>query len=481
MIVAGTFKGKTIAVFGLGRSGITAALSLQEGGANVLAWDDNENSRKAAKKAGADVKDLSKADWGSIDELVLSPGVPHKFPKPHWSAQKAVDAGVPIICDIEIFAREVAARAPERRPTVIAITGTNGKSTTTSLIGHILNAAGRDAQVGGNIGRGVLDLDDMHRSAFYVLELSSYQLERTFSLKANAAIFLNLTPDHIERHGDMAGYEKAKCRIFNNQTKKDAAIIGVDHPKGKSACSRLLAKNNRRVLPISGRRSLGRGVCAVKGKLYSLMEKKCNMVADLGQALALDGEHNWQNAAAAFAAVRAVGLSETAISKGLLSFPGLEHRLENIGSAGQVRYINDSKATNAEAAAQALKAYDNIFWIAGGQAKEGGIDSLAPHFGNISKAYLIGEAGTSFYKALHASKVKAKVSGELRMAILCATRDALASKAPNPVVLLSPACASFDQFKDFEVRGDAFRKLSQDIIDLYRREENNASITKGAA
>jgi len=481
MIVAGTFKGKTIAVFGLGRSGITAALSLQEGGANVLAWDDNENSCQAAKKAGVNVKDLAKADWGAIDELVLSPGVPHKFPKPHWSAQKAIEANVPIICDIEIFAREVAARAPERRPTVIAITGTNGKSTTTSLIGHVLNAAGRDAQVGGNIGRGVLDLDDMHSNAYYVLELSSYQLERTFSLKANAAIFLNLTSDHIERHGDMAGYEKAKCRIFNNQTKGDAAIIGVDHPKGKAACSRLLAKNNRRVLPISGRRSLGRGVCVVKGKLYSLMEKKCNMVADLGMALALDGEHNWQNAAAAFAAVRAVGLPEAAISKGLLSFPGLEHRLETIGLAGHVRYINDSKATNAEAAAQALKAYDNIFWIAGGQAKEGGIDSLAPHFGNISKAYLIGEAGPRFYKTLHTSKVEAKISGTLNMAILCATRDALASKAPNPVVLLSPACASFDQFENFEVRGDAFRKLSQGIIDLYRREENNASIAKGAA
>jgi len=481
MIVASTFKGKTIAVFGLGRSGITAALSLQEGGAKVLAWDDNEGSRKAAKEGGVSVKDLSKADWNSIDELVLSPGVPHDLPKPHWSALKAKDASVPIICDIEIFAREVAARAPERRPTVIAITGTNGKSTTTSLIGHILKEAGRDAQVGGNIGRGVLDLDDMHRGAFYVLELSSYQLERTYSLKANAAIFLNLTPDHIERHGDLAGYEKAKCRIFDNQTKEDAAIIGVDHPQGKSSCSKLLAKNNRRVLPISGRRSLGRGVCAVKGKLYSMMEKKCNMVADLSSALALDGEHNWQNAAAAFAALRAIGLSESVIGKGILSFSGLEHRLENIGRAGQVRYVNDSKATNAEAAAQALKAYDNIYWIAGGVAKEGGIDALAPHFANISKAYLIGEAGPAFYKKLHTENVVAKVSGELRLAILCATRDALASKKPNPVILLSPACASFDQYKNFEIRGDAFRKYAQDIIDLYRREENNSSLTQGVA
>ncbi len=189
MIEAGTFKEKTIAVFGLGRSGITAALSLQKGGANVLAWDDNKTSQKMAKDLGVRVKDLSKANWKKIDELVLSPGVPHDLPKAHWSAKKAKDAGVPIICDIEIFAREVMVRAPERRPNIIAITGTNGKSTTTALIGHILDQAGRDSQVGGNIGRGVLDLEDIYDGANYVLELSSYQLERTFSLKPNGAVF----------------------------------------------------------------------------------------------------------------------------------------------------------------------------------------------------------------------------------------------------------------------------------------------------
>lgn len=481
MIEAGTFKGKTIAVFGLGRSGITAALSLQKGGAKVLAWDDNEASRKAAEQDGVRVKDLTKANWDTIDELVLSPGVPHELPQAHWSAEKAKAASVPIICDIEIFAREVMARAPERRPNIIAITGTNGKSTTTSLIGHILSESGRDAQVGGNIGRGVLDLESIYDGANYVLELSSYQLERTSSLKPNAAIFLNLTPDHLDRHGDMKGYEKAKMRVFDNQTKNDAAIIGVDGPEGKRTCSRLLAANGRRVLPISGKRSLGRGVCVIKGKLYSIMDGHCTMVADLNKAIGLDGQHNWQNAAAAFAAVRAIGLKPETIGKAILTFPGLEHRLENIGKVGPVKYVNDSKATNVDAAAQALKTYDNIYWIAGGQAKEGGITDLAPHFKNITRAYLIGEAADDFEATLKENKVSAKVSKELSMAIMCATKDALASRAPNPVILLSPACASFDQFKNFEVRGDAFRVQVRGIIDMFEREKANASIEQGAA
>ncbi|MCF6276007.1 MAG: UDP-N-acetylmuramoyl-L-alanine--D-glutamate ligase, partial [Robiginitomaculum sp.] len=475
MIEAGTFKGKTIAVFGLGRSGITAALSLQKGGAKVLAWDDNKASRKAAEEEGVRIVDLQKADWTTIDELVLSPGVPHALPEAHWSAEKAKAVDVPIICDIEIFAREVMARAPERRPNIIAITGPNGKSTTTSLIGHILSEAGQDAQVGGNIGRGVLDLESIYAGANYVLELSSYQLERTFSLKPNAAIFLNLTPDHLDRHGDMKGYAKAKMRVFDNQSKEDAAIIGVDGPEGKRTCSRLLAANGRRVLPISGKRSLGRGVCVIKGKLYSIMDGQCQMIVDLNKAIGLDGQHNWQNAAAAYAAVRAIGLKPETIGQAILTFPGLEHRLENIGNVGRVKYVNDSKATNVDAAAQALGTYDNIYWIAGGQAKEGGIEGLAPHFKNITRAYLIGEAAGEFETVLTDSKVSAKVSKELSMAIMCATKDALASRAPNPVVLLSPACASFDQFKSFEVRGDAFRRQAREIIDMFEREKMNAN------
>lgn len=484
MIIANTFKGKTIAVFGLGRTGITAALSLQEGGASVLAWDDHHETRERAAGQGVKLVDLSTYDWDKIDELVLSPGVPHNLPKAHWSAVSAKAAGVPIICDIEIFAREVAQRAPERRPKIIAITGTNGKSTTTALIGHVLSECGRDAQIGGNIGRGVLDLDDMHRSSHYVLELSSYQLERTMSLVPNAALFLNLTPDHIDRHGDLEGYEKAKMRIFDNQGKTEAAIIGVDNSHGKAACTRMIAANGRRVYPISGRRSLGRGVCVIKGKLYNVMDKKCEMIADLADAIGLDGEHNWQNAAAAFSAVRSLGLDAKAIGQALLTFPGLAHRMENVGQVGPAKFVNDSKATNADACAQALKTYDNIYWIAGGVAKEGGIEPLSAHFKNISRAYLIGEAGESFHETLKEKKVPSKVSGDLRMAILCATRDALASKAKNPVVLLSPACASFDQFKNFEIRGDAFRTQVLDIVNLYDREKNkvkNDSPEQGVA
>lgn len=481
MIEANTFKDETVAVFGLGRSGITAALSLQGGGANVLAWDDNADTRNRAAAQGVKLSDLNTADWKKIDQLVLSPGVPHELPKAHWSALKAKDSQTPIICDIEIFAREVMARAPERRPNIIAITGTNGKSTTTTLIGHILTECGRDAQIGGNIGRGILDLDNMHRNAFYVIELSSYQLERTYSLKPDAAIFLNFTPDHLDRHGDMKGYEAAKLRIFNNQTKSDAAIIGVDGPEGKATCTRLIGTNNHRVLPISGRRSLGRGVCVIKGKLYNVMGKTCEMVVDLTRAQGLDGEHNWQNAAAAFAAVHALGINAKAIGKAILSFPGLEHRMENIGWVGPAKYVNDSKATNADAAAQALKAYDNIYWIAGGVAKDGGIEGLAPQFKNITRAYLIGESAQEFHTVLKDNKVASKISTELRMAILCATRDALASRSPNPVILLSPACASFDQFKNFEVRGDAFRKLALEIVGIYDREKANSKINTGAA
>lgn len=473
MIEATTFKGQTLAVFGLGRSGISTALSLMAGGATVHAWDDRESSRDAAREQGVTIEDISQTDWSQYTSLVLSPGVPDTLPEPHWSAEKAKAANVPIICDIEIFACEVAALPENVRPKIVAITGTNGKSTTTMLVGHILESCGRDAQVGGNIGRGVLDLEPMHAGAYYVLELSSYQLERTSSLRANAAIFLNLSPDHLDRHGNMAGYEKAKSRIFLNQTKKDAVIIGVDNPEGQRLCTKLVAKNGRSIIPISGRKSLGRGVSVLKGKLYCGIDHSVSEVADLSQAEALEGVHNWQNAAAAYAAIRSLGLDEKSIAKGLLSFPGLAHRMENVGSVGPVRYVNDSKATNADAARQALKSYDNIYWIAGGQAKDGGIETLSDVFPNIAKAYLIGEAAPKFMKTLKQHGVEYKISGEMEMAVLCATKDALASKQPNPIILLSPACASFDQFEDFEKRGDAFKALAKDVINMFEREKRN--------
>jgi len=472
MIKASTFQGQKLAVFGLGRTGNTAALSLAKGGAEVWAWDDNEAARTAAEAQGVTVRDLSEADWSEFDELVLSPGVPHELPTAHWTAVKAKESGVPIICDIEIFAREVAARPEHQRPKIITITGTNGKSTTTALIGHILTACGKDADIGGNIGRGVLDLDKMHAGKHYVIELSSYQLERTQSLRANAAVFLNLSPDHLERHGTMQAYEAAKTRIFDNQTSGDCAIIGVDNKETKRIFSELAAKNGRRIIPVSTKKSLGRGISVMKGKLYCNAGAKFTEICDLSQAAALEGKHNHQNAAAAYAAVQSLGIDPKAIGEAILSFPGLAHRMETIGSAGPVRFVNDSKATNADAAMQALKSYNNIFWIAGGVAKAGGIEPLAKHFPNISKAYLIGEASPDFHKTLTKKKVEHKVSGTLEKAVLCATRDAMQSGKKDPIILLSPACASFDQFKNFETRGEAFRDQASRIIDLFEQEKN---------
>jgi len=471
MIRARTFKGKTIAVFGLGRTGITAALSLQAGGASVAAWDDREAARQHAAQTGVTLRDLTTADWDEFDELVLSPGVPDTLPKPHWSAERAKQANVPIICDIEIFAREVAAAPEIARPKIVAVTGTNGKSTTTALIGHVLQACGKDAQIGGNIGRGVLDLDNMHGGTYYVLELSSYQLERTHSLRANTAVFLNLSPDHLERHGDMAAYAAAKANIFNNQTQEDTVVVGIDDTGGQKICTRLKAQNGRRIIPISGHKSLGRGACAVKGKLYCKLGPKCVEIANLAQAQALEGEHNWQNAAAAYAAVQSLGIPAKDIGTAILSFPGLAHRMESVGRLGRLRFVNDSKATNANAARQALSAYDSIYWIAGGQAKSGGIEELSDLFDSVQKAYLIGEAAPKFSRTLKKTNVDYKVSGTLEMAILCAARDALSSNATNPIVLLSPACASFDQFTSFETRGDAFRNKVKDIIAIFEREK----------
>ncbi|MEP6342863.1 MAG: UDP-N-acetylmuramoyl-L-alanine--D-glutamate ligase [Maricaulaceae bacterium] len=479
MIVAHSYKGQTIAIFGLGRTGLSAAKSLTQGGARVWAWDDNEATRTAAVAAGVAVTDLTHADWNEIDGLLLSPGIPHDKPTAHWSAQKAKDAGVRIICDIEIFAQEVASRASDQRPKIIAITGTNGKSTTTSLIGHILEKAGKDAQVGGNIGRGILDLNPIHRGGYYVLELSSYQLERTHSLKADVAVLLNLSPDHLDRHGDMAGYETAKRRIFHNQTDADTIVIGVDDRHGKRICTELMAQNGRSIIPVSGLRSLGRGVCAIKSKLYCVMGRNVDEIADLTLARTLEGTHNWQNAAAAYAATKSVGVSNKDITEGLLSFPGLAHRMEDVGTVAGVRFINDSKGTNVDATRQALKAYDNIYWIAGGVAKEGGLEDLVADMDRVKRAYLIGDAADDFSKSLSREKISHKTSGTLKQAVLCATKDALKSRKSNPVILLSPACASFDQFKNFEVRGDAFRAYVDEIVNMFETAKRQS--TEGQA
>jgi UDP-N-acetylmuramoylalanine--D-glutamate ligase len=449
------FEGKTVAVFGLGRTGLTAARALKAGGAEVALWDEKADAREKAAAEGFAVVDLAEADWSQFAALLLSPGVPLTHPKPHWTVDLARQAGVEILGDIELFARTVNAAPEHKRPKVVAITGSNGKSTTTALIGHLLARAGKDARVGGNIGVGVLGLEDMHGGAVYVLELSSYQLDLTSSLKADAAVLLNVSPDHLDRHGGMDGYVAAKRRVLLNQDKGDTAVIGVDDPWCQQICTEITAANRRTIRMISAQKSLGRGVYALQGVLYDATGERVEEVCDLTRARSLPGRHNWQNAAAAYAAARALGVTPEEAAQGLMTFPGLAHRMENVGQIGRVRFVNDSKATNADAARQALSSYPKVYWIAGGQPKAGGIDSLTDLLPRVARAYLIGEAAEAFGRTLE-GRAPAVQCGDLEAATALAFADA-ASSGEDAIVLLSPACASFDQFTDFEARGEAFR------------------------
>ena len=468
MIPITEYAGKDVAVYGLGRTGLSAAKALKAGGARVHAWDDNEETRANAEAAGIALSDINKRDWQTFAALVLSPGIPYKFPQPHRLVRMAEMTGVPVIGDMELFARAVQALPERARPKIVAITGTNGKSTTTALIGHILKQAGRDVRVGGNIGTGVLDLAPLHSNAVYVLEMSSYQLDLVKSLHCDVAVFLNLSPDHLDRHGGMEGYQAAKMRIFLNQTSKDVAVVGFDDIYSQSIAIGLSAKGPQRVVQISSTYTLGKGVSAVDGRLYDNQSGKAEMIGKLADCPALLGRHNHQNAAAAYAACRALGLDSTAIMTGLKTFPGLAHRMEPVGEMDGVRFVNDSKATNAQAAEQALRAFRNIYWIAGGVSKSEGIAPLAPLFPNITKAYLIGQSEDAFAATLH-GKVPAQVCGTLERAVEAAWRDAKDAGEEGAVVLLSPACASFDQFKDYEQRGDAFRNLVQAMMPASRK------------
>ncbi|MBL8552804.1 MAG: UDP-N-acetylmuramoyl-L-alanine--D-glutamate ligase [Phenylobacterium sp.] len=455
MIPVRGFEGKTVAVFGLARTGLAAARALEAGKARVALWDDNPRTRAAAEAEGFTLTDLTSADWSDFAALMLSPGVPLTHPRPHWTVEKARAQGVEILGDIELFARTVNAAPEHRRPKVVAITGTNGKSTTTALIGHVCAEAGRDVRVGGNIGSAVFGLDDMHGGAVYVLELSSYQLDLTSSLKADVTVILNISPDHLERHGDMEGYVAAKKRILANQGKGDTAVIGVDDAWGQMICTEITAANRRTIVPVSASKAMSRGVYVLDGLLYDASGERTVEVADLKRARSLPGRHNWQNAAAAFAAARGLGVDPAAAARALMTFPGLAHRMETLGVVGKVRFVNDSKATNADAARQALSSYPQVYWIAGGQPKSGGIDDLADLFPRVVKAYLVGEAAPAFEQTLEGKAATVRC-GTIPAAAEAAFRDAEAS-GKDAIVLLSPACASFDQFADFEQRGDAFR------------------------
>ncbi|HEY8572625.1 UDP-N-acetylmuramoyl-L-alanine--D-glutamate ligase [Phenylobacterium sp.] len=461
MIPVRGFEGRTVAVFGLARTGLAAARALVAGGAQVALWDERPAARAAAEAEGFPVVDLTSADWSRFAAVMLSPGVPLTHPAPHWTVEKARAAGVEILGDIELFARTVNAAPEHKRPKVVAITGTNGKSTTTSLIGHICAQAGRDTRIGGNIGVGVLGLEDMHGGAVYVLEMSSYQLDLTSSLKADVSIILNISPDHLERHGTMENYVTAKRRILLNQGKGDTAVIGVDDPYGARICTEITAANRRTIVPVSASKAMGRGVYALDGLLYDATADRAVEIADLKRARSLPGRHNWQNAAAAYAAARGLGIPPEEVAEHLMSFPGLAHRMETVGVLGRVRFVNDSKATNADAARQAMSSYPKFYWIAGGQPKTGGIESLTDLFPRIEKAYLIGEGAAEFGRTL-SGKAEVVQAGTMDAAVAAAHADAAAS-GHEAIVLLSPAAASFDQFTDFEDRGEAFRRAVQRI------------------
>jgi UDP-N-acetylmuramoylalanine--D-glutamate ligase len=444
--------GRTVAVLGLAKSGLSAARALMASGAQVWAWDDSAAKRDEAKGAGVPLVDLQTCDWMKPVALVLSPGIPHRFPKPHPVAALATARRCPIIGDIELMAR---ARLGAR---FIGITGTNGKSTTTALIGHILKSAGVDTEVGGNLGTPALELAPLSKDGIYVLEMSSYQLDLTLTLTLDVAMLLNITPDHLDRHGGMEGYVAAKARIFDHQRAPQAAIVGVDDEHSRTIHARLLASREQTVIPISAEGRVKGGVYAADGFLVDERSGRAESVLDLAQAANLPGKHNWQNAAAAFAACSAAGVTTEKVAEGLKSYPGLAHRQELIAAIGGVRYINDSKATNADATAKALACYEPIYWILGGRAKETGLAGLEPFYPRIAHAFLIGEATERFSGEL-AGRVACTKCGTLAAAVSAAHRMAQDEGKRGAVVLLSPACASFDQFANFEERGEVFRKL----------------------
>ena len=440
MIPVPGFEGRRVAVFGLGRSGITAARALHAGGAIPILWDDSVSGRMQAEAEGFAVEDLNQADWSQFAALVLSPGAPLTHPKPHWTVDKAKAAGVEIIGDIELFARAMARTPGTVRPKVIAITGTNGKSTTTALIGWVLKQAGLKVAVGGNIGIGVLALPAPAEVGVYVIEVSSYQLDLTTGFAPDVAILTNISPDHLDRHGGMEGYVAAKARIFAHA---GLSLVGVDEEWGKGIAATL---TGARTVSTSGTSA---DITASDRRLRAEGE-----TIDLAAARSLPGRHNAQNAAFAYTAARAVGVSHDAAVEGLMTFPGLAHRMEHVGTLGKVRFINDSKATNADAARQALSSYERSFWIAGGRAKAGGIDELEDLFPRVVEAFLIGEAAGPF--AARLGDTPHRISGDMASAVQAAA-EAAAASGREAVVLLSPAAASFDQYPDFEARGEAFR------------------------
>ena len=454
MIAVETFEGKRVAVFGLAGSGLVTAHALAAGGAEILCYDDKRERVDAANDAGLPTGDLRVADFAAFDALVLSPGVPLTNPVPHWSVQRANAADVPIVGDVALFDAERLARFPGLL--LAAITGTNGKSTTTALLGHVLSALGLAAQVGGNIGRPVLDLDPVPGIA--VVECSSYQIDLAPDLAPDVGALLNLSPDHIDRHGTFEHYAAVKTRLVAGSRQ---TVIGVDDEHAAAIADRLeeAGKPVRRIGVFDSAEvaiaALGRsGVAAVGETLLLVTDGRAEEIGSLAGIGSLRGRHNGENAAAAIAMALALGADAREAASHLATFPGLAHRMEEVGTRGGVLFVNDSKATNAQSARQALASFSKVHWIAGGVPKAGGIAELEDLFDRVRAAYLIGQAADDFAATLD-GKVPASTFGTLEQAL----DAAIAAAAPGDIVLLSPACASFDQYRSFEARGDEFRAL----------------------
>ena len=455
MIPITTFAGKRVAVFGLGKSGLVSAGALIKGGAQVVVFDDDEKMLADATSAGLTAQNLRDIDWSGIAALVLAPGVPLTHPKPHWSVMLARKNDVEVIGDIELFCRERAASGATCP--LVAITGTNGKSTTTALIAHILRSAGRDTQMGGNIGVPALALEPFSPGRTYVLEISSYQVDLAHSLHATVGVLLNVSEDHLDRHGTMENYAALKALVPAAVEKGGTAVVGVDDRYTRETATRI-ERARKTLVRVSVEGALREGYYAEGTRILLAKNGNAHAVAQLAGIASLRGAHNAQNAACAVAACAALGLDLASIQKGLATFPGLAHRMQPIAKLGNVLFVNDSKATNADSAAKALASFEDIFWIAGGKPKTGGIESLAEFFPRIRKAYLIGEAAAEFARTLD-GKAPYEISEVLSTALDAAARDAQRPGVKEPVVLLSPACASFDQYRNFEMRGRAFADL----------------------
>jgi UDP-N-acetylmuramoylalanine--D-glutamate ligase len=472
MIPVTIFAGRDVAVLGLGLSGLASARALEAGGANVFAWDDKEKGRADALAAGLALTDLATVDWSRFAALVLAPGIPLTHPEPHWGVKRAREAGVEVIGDIELFFRERKRQAAPGK--VVVITGTNGKSTTTALTAHVLSTSGKRVALGGNIGKAVLDLEPFAPDLTYVIELSSFQIELAPTLAPDAAALLNITPDHLDRHGTVENYARIKSMVFAHLARDGTAVVGIDDAPSRAIADSLTGPFAVKRIAVG--RPVETGVFAQDGVLHEMQDGTELARLDLAGIGSLRGAHNWQNAAFAFALARSQGLSPASIASGLKSFAGLSHRMEQVARRGKVLFVNDSKATNADAAGKALASFSDIYWIIGGRPKEGGLAGLEPFFPRIARAYLIGEAAEAFARQL-GDRVDHLHCATLDRAVAEAAADAAHSTAKEPVVLLSPACASYDQFANFEKRGEAFRDIvmALDGIEQVKPEREKAA------